>query len=273
MVHDVPISRRAIIGSALGAAALTGLGAAPASAASTPSIAGTWKINANGYVGDLVVEQAKDFSVCTGTMYGEPIRGHYSAAQGIVVLFRRFTPFTAAAQVFIGQVAASGQHMAGSFFALTSAYGASQQRIEYSFGARRGTRAPSIPPPPYHSPGPAGLKGDYPLTGSFPTGSTTRTMQLGEVNPGEVGGHIDVSTFDSPWSSNVGGRYAEGTGTLVLGESRGWYPGALLVGNTDTYGPTRIGGTFYQFMRDTGTGSTLAGLWEPIAYDWSIPLP
>ena len=38
-------------------------------------------------------------------------------------------------------------------------------------------------------------------------------------------------------------------------------------------GPTRIGGAFYQFMRDTGTGSTLVGLWEPIAYDWSIPLP
>ncbi len=273
MVHDVPISRRAIIGSALGAAALTGLGAAPASAAPTPSIAGTWKINANGYVGDLVVEQAKDSSQCTGTMYGEPIRGHYSALQGVAVLFRRLTIFTPAAQVFVGQVAASGRHMAGSFFALTPGYGASQQRIEYSFGAQRGTRAPSIPPAPYHSQGPAGLKGDYPLTGSFPTGSTTRTMQLSEANPGEVYGSIDVSTFDSPWSSTVGGRYAEGTGTLVLRESRGWYPSALLVGNTDTYGPTWIGGTFYQFMRDTSTGSTLVGLWEPIAYDWSIPLP
>lgn len=271
MSKDSLMSRRAVLGAAIGAAALSAGIAAPASAIGAESINGQWKINGNGHVGDLVVQQAKGAREFSGTIYGEPIWGAYSALDRIVVLLRGQSRFDFATQIFIGHVSPNGQSMSGTFFAMTDGYGASQKRIEYSFAAVRGSTAPSIPPLPVRSPAPEFLDDVYSLTGTFPTGTTPRALSLNEYSPGAVTGGVDVSTFGDPWASSVGGRYAKDAGTLILRESRGHYPRAVLVGNTDAYGPSRIGGAYYALSTVYGSqGAQWLGPWDPIAFEWNI---
>ncbi len=50
---SAPVSRRALLGSVIGAAALTAGIAVEPTAASATQLDGTWKVNANGYIGDL----------------------------------------------------------------------------------------------------------------------------------------------------------------------------------------------------------------------------
>jgi hypothetical protein len=51
--------------------------ALPPAAASAQSIAGTWKIDGNGYPGEIVIVQAADGTL-SGTMYGQSMVGYFA---------------------------------------------------------------------------------------------------------------------------------------------------------------------------------------------------
>lgn len=281
MSNETPVSRRALIGAAVGAAALTaGVGVAPASAA-VADLNGTWKLNGNGYLGDLVItHDKKSPSRFSGTMYGEQVNGAYSALQRTFVIFRGnprnwLGDFN---QIFVGQVSATGQSMSGSFFATNAAYGASAQRIEYSFAARRGSSAPSIPPAPTHPAGPPSMAGKYDLRGTIPLPPQPVRLTLNDTG-GELWGDVHPGTFG--WSEGwIAGRYAAASGALFLTEHTFSWPGALFVGSTVDGWAGRIQGTYYKFEHITppangggvnsGDHRRVIGLWEPMAYTWFI---
>jgi len=61
----------------------------------TPLQAGTWKINANGYKGELVIElggTSGDLTQITGTLYDQKIVGHYDARRLRLNFLRMISP-------------------------------------------------------------------------------------------------------------------------------------------------------------------------------------
>jgi len=110
---------------------------APALAQSPASIGMAWKINGNGHVGDLVLQQAADGRL-SGTIYGQTAEGFYAPGAGSLVLvrFQGSRPF----QVFIGS--ATPQGLRGEFYALAPDGGASPGRLRYDWVATSAQAAP-----------------------------------------------------------------------------------------------------------------------------------
>ncbi len=187
-------------------------------------------------------------------MYSEQLNGAYSALQRTVVIFRgsRRNYIGDYTQIFVGQVSPNGQSMAGTFFAVTVGYGASPQRIEYSFAARRGARAPSIQPPPTHPGDPPSLTRKYDLHGTFPLTPAPARLTLRDAG-GELWGDLRPGSFGFSFGT-VSGRYAAASGALFLTEHTFSWPGALFVGSTGIETPGRINGTYYKFEHITPPG-------------------
>ena len=280
---SAPVSRRALLGSVIGAAALTtGIAVEPAAASAT-QLDGTWKVNANGYIGDLVISHdKKQPSRFSGTLFGEPMVGAYSALQRTVVITRGAVRYTGY-QYFIGQVSSNGLRMTGTFFATTAAYGASQHRIEYSFAATRGaSTAPSIPPPPTYPAGPPTLAGKYFVSGTFNSSPQPASLSLYDDVDFLVGGQLEPPSFGLPYfEAPVSGGYARDTGTLFLCEYAFSWPGAIFVGHTGGESGDLFRGTYYKFEHieiaqpglpgiHEDTDRQVVGLWQPMAYTFTI---
>lgn len=72
--------------------AIAGVSANPAAAGGWPaSVAGTWRVNANNFVGALVIDQPASAAQCnpiSGTIFGNPIRGFYCPNSGRIAFHR-----------------------------------------------------------------------------------------------------------------------------------------------------------------------------------------
>ncbi len=116
------------------------------------SVGANWKINGNGYPGDLAISQAADGRL-TGSVYGQTIEGYYSPGAGNLafVRYQSGKPY----QVFIGTV--SPGKLGGQFYPLGPDGGATPGRLSYDWSA---TLVPAfigpgvvtgtaiVPPPP-----------------------------------------------------------------------------------------------------------------------------
>lgn len=130
-----PLTRLATFKFVLGA--LIGLQLMASALAQAPaSLAATWKINGNGFAGDLVLTQAADGRL-SGTVYGQPVEGYYSPGAGTVVFMRYQAnkPY----QVFVGT--ASPQGLRGDFYPFAPDGGATPARLRYDWSA---TLAPAF---------------------------------------------------------------------------------------------------------------------------------
>lgn len=93
-------------------------------AQSLSSPVGTWRIDANGFYGDLVITNANPVQ---GTIYGQQITGLWEAVPQKLT-FMRISSTPASSQVYTGYVfpaqrgaTAAGFKMGGSFEAISSA--------------------------------------------------------------------------------------------------------------------------------------------------------
>ena len=106
---------------------------------------GAWRINGNGYIGDLTLTQTADGRL-SGSMYGDPVTGYYAPGERTAVLLRGGS--SNPSQAFVGQMSADGANWSGRFYALTTTAGASAQTNVISFKARRAALgAPTAPAP------------------------------------------------------------------------------------------------------------------------------
>ena len=78
------------------------------------NLSAAWRINGNGFPGDVTVQQAPDGSL-SGSIYGDRISGHYAPGTGTLA-FQRFTG-SQPVQLYIGAVTPQG--ISGEFYALT----------------------------------------------------------------------------------------------------------------------------------------------------------
>ncbi len=105
----------------------------PGSAAGPASIAGAHQVSGNGYIGPLQLNQAPDGTL-SGTIYGNPVEGHYASGTGSVA-FIRYSGSGQPFQLFVGTVNAQG--MRGEFYALNSSAGASPQRMKFEWSTQQ----------------------------------------------------------------------------------------------------------------------------------------
>ncbi len=123
-----------VLACALACAALVN---GPTHAQAPASVGATWKINGNGYLGDLVITQAVDGRL-TGSVYGQDIEGFYAAGEGSIAFVRYLSPGKPF-QLFIGT--ASAQGLRGDFYPITAEGGASADRLRFDWSA---TLAPAF---------------------------------------------------------------------------------------------------------------------------------
>lgn len=235
---------------------IASIAAGTAWAQGTASLAGIWKINGNGWPGDLVIDQAADGAL-SGTIYGETMRGFHSSSQRLAVLLRG--PLAAPIQAFIAEVSADGHSLSGTFYLLNATdAGATPGRNSFSFAARRsGAAAPAIGPPTQSPAGPTALARDFTVFNRPAEFGQAQRFSMSLVDG--ANGAVTGIAFGDP----VAGHYAGGTGTLVFVRMSGGLPYQVFIGRVGTAAPGEISGEFYPLTR--GAGASLSR----IRYDWS----
>lgn len=225
-------------------------GSAVASAAGTAStLAGAWRINANGYAGEVNVQQAPDGTL-GGTLFGNPLTGFHAPGERSVVWLRGAP--AQPDQAFVGTVSADGASVSGRLYALTaSGGGGTPARNVFAFSALRGAAAPAHPGVPAAAAGPASVAGTLALTANNIAGQ----LVLTQAPDGTLGGTI--------YGDRLVGHYAAGTGTIAFLRFVGNQPVQLYVG---TVGAQGIDGEFHALTVPAG------GSAQRMRYAWRAGL-
>ena len=229
-------------------------------AAPADSASGAWKINGNGFVGDLQLTQSTDGSLI-GQIYGEPAVGFYAPQSRAIVLVRGSAG--AESQVFVGTMSIDGTLLDGTFYALNATTsGATSQQSVFVWRAQRGTTAPT---PPNLSvvgfaAGPSSVTG---LHVAFNQPATYGLTQPGQLTLTQTTNGAVTGTL---FGDSVRGMYARGTGTLALLRMSAGTPVQVYVGKVDFATSQRLTGWFYALT--PAFGANLARL----TYDWSANL-
>lgn len=217
-------------------------------------LSGRWRINGNGYSGDLVISQGTD-GLLSGSMYGNPISGFMAAGARQAVILRG--PAAAPDQVYVATLAADERTMSGNFFAFNTVNGgASAERNVFAFRAQRGTSAtPSSPGPlPYTGIGapPKRIVGTYQIVGNGLRGPLRIDSQAAD---GAVRGIV--------YTESLTGHYAHATGTVAFFRMLNGAPFQVFVGTATGQSPPRLSGTFYPL--NAAGGATR----QKVQYEWS----
>jgi alpha-tubulin suppressor-like RCC1 family protein len=222
---------------------------------------GPWKLNGNGWPGDVTVEQAADGRL-SGSIYGEKIIGFYASGERVGV-WLRVPAGLEPMQAFVGEASADGLNFSGRLYALnTLIAGGSSERNVFSFKARRAAPGatpavvpsdPGVLPPAPAQQGPASVAGTYQIRGNGSTG----TMVLNQAADGALTGTI--------YGQRLDGHYASGTGSIAFIRSSSgagvFSPYQLFVGTVTPRGGLR--GDFYALS--SGAGASMARM----KYSWT----
>ncbi len=111
---------------------------------SPPTINGSYRIDGNGFLGDLVINQRSDGQITGNRIYDHGLIGHYAAGTGSIAMVRMAgnRPF----QVFVGRAASMGPApplLTGVFFPLDASGGASPQRLQFDWKTGDAPRTPN----------------------------------------------------------------------------------------------------------------------------------
>lgn len=228
----------------------------------------SWKINGNGYSGDLVISQNAPGGRIQGTMYGDKIVGYFAPDERTAVIVR-YSWADIPSQAFVGQVSADGGTWSGRFYGLDGyASGATQARNVFAFTATRGTsNVPPTPPEPYSPPGASEMGSNFTIYNrpqEFGTGwPGVLNITLGSVaNPNF--GQLDGTVFGNEFI----GHYAGGTGTIAFLRFVDREPTQVYIGRDSGSELVvwQMSGTFYPLTEGMGASPTR------LTYDWrAIP--
>lgn len=191
------------------------VGAPPPATVAATSVAGPWRINGNGFPGDVAIQQAPDGAL-SGSIYGEPLSGWYAPGERTAVFLRG--ALGRPIQFFVGQQAADGNALGGRFFALnaTTAGGGTARNV-FGFNAVR-QGAPAHSPPPPGEGGPPSVTGSYTINGNGFVGP----LSLSQAPDGALSGTV--------YADRLEGHYAAGTGSLAFVRYSGATPIQVFVG-------------------------------------------
>jgi hypothetical protein len=210
-----------------------------------------WRLNGNGYPGEVTVQQAADGTL-SGSIYGNPLTGFYSPGERIGVWLRGAP--TQPDQAFVGQATPDGMSFAGRFYGLnTTASGATAQRNVFAFTALRAAPShPDHPGVPNAAAGPASVAGTLPLVANGHAGQ----LVLSQAPDGSLSGSL--------YGDRLTGHYAQGTGSIAFLRFTGAQPVQLYIGNVSAQG---INGEFYALTVPAG------GSAQRMRYSWSAQAP
>jgi hypothetical protein len=212
------------------------------------NLSAPWKLNGNGYPGDVTVQQASDGRL-SGTIYGDPLSGYYAPGERVGVWLRG--PAGRPIQAFVGQVSPDGLSFSGRLQALNASNaGGSPGRNVYAFSAlRAAASAPGNPGLPSSPAGPASIAGTHQLTGNGFAGS----LQLNQATDGTLTGTV--------YGNPLEGHYANGTGSVAfIRYSAPGQPFQLFVGVVT---PQGMRGEFYALDSSAGASP------QRMKFEWS----
>ena len=223
--------------------------------AQTTNLTGPWRINGNGFQGDLNIVQSANGTL-TGTMYGNPITGYAASTAGQALILRG--PPNAPDQVYIASLAVDGRTLTGTFYALNAANGgASAARNVFPFRASKGTGStPSSPGPlPGGVGSTANIAGSYTIDGNGTSGPLV-------IRPG-----ADGAITGTVYGEQLRGHYAAGTGTAAFVRELNNLPFQVFVGTAYGSNPPRLSGTFYPLGAAGGASATR------LQFEWNTGAP
>lgn len=237
------------------------------------NLSGTWRINGNGYPGDLVISQAVSGGRIPtggriqGSMYNDSIVGYFSTGERTMVLVR-YSPAGTTMQAFVGQVNALGTRWEGRFYGLdTSWSGASATRNAWSFVATRGTSStPATPPALIPTISPVAIADSFNFY--------NRPAEFGKAWPGAL--NITSGSLSSPTSGQIAGNlYGDqivGTyanGTIAFLRLTNQQPTQVYVGEdyASELVSWRLDGSFYPLTEVEGASPMR------MTYDWLAIVP
>lgn len=229
----------------------------------------TWKINGNGWPGDLVITQGPTSGRLQGTMYGDRMVGYFASQERTAVMVR-YSSLGIPMQAFVGQVSVDGRTWSGRFYGLDVSFsGASQAENVWGFAATRGTSTvPNHQPVTGLSAGPIGLHPAFTIYNrpqEFGTSwAGSLNISLGSIaNPNF--GQLDGTVFGDEFI----GSYAQGTATVAFLRLRNRQPAQLFIGRDQASESFvwRMGGSFYPLTEEMG--ATPARL----TFDWRAIVP
>ena len=224
----------------------------PGVTANPADLSATWRINGNGYPGELIVRQAADGSL-SGSIYGDPLSGHHAPGERVAVLLRG--PLGRPLQAIVVEVSADGMAIGGRLFALNAMNaGASPARNVFGFSGQRAAAAPpGAPALPASGAGPASIAGSHAIIGNGHPGA----LALTQAPDGSVNGTVYGQPMD--------GHYASGTGSVALIRyAAPGQPMQLYVGSAT---PQGLRGEFYALT--AGGGASL----QRMRFAWSATPP
>lgn len=217
--------------------------------AGAASFAGLWRLNANGFPGDINVQQAADGTLA-GVVYSEPLTGYFAPGERMAVWLRGQP--AQPMQVYIAQVSPDGSAMAGRFYGLNASNsGATPARNVFAFSAQRAA-PPGHPGEPAAAAGPASVSGALPVVANGHAG----TLQLAQAPDGSLKGSL--------YGDRIEGHYAAGTGSIAFLRFTGAQPVQVYVGTATAQG---LRGEFYALTG--GAGATP----QRMRYEWSAQAP
>jgi hypothetical protein len=220
--------------------------------ANPADLSAIWRINGNGYPGELIVRQAADGSL-SGSIYGDPLSGHHAPGERVAVLLRG--PLGRPLQAMVVEVSADGMAIGGRLFALNAINaGASPARNVFGFSGQRAAAAPpGAPALPVSGVGPASIAGSHAIIGNGQPGA----LALTQAPDGSLNGTVYGQPMD--------GHYASGTGSVALMRyAAPGQPMQLYVGSAT---PQGLSGEFYALT--TGGGASL----QRMRFAWSATSP
>lgn len=195
---------------------LPAVGAPAGATSATAAVAGAWRINANGYPGDLLLQQTGEGAV-SGSMYGEPVFGWSAAGERTLALLRG--PIGRPIQFYVAQHTPDGALLDGLFYALNATTaGGSTTRNVFGFRGLR-SEVPANKPSPARASGPPNLSGGYTIDGNGYVG----TLTLAQGPDGTLNG--------TAYADRIEGHYASGTGTVAFVRFSGATPSQVFVGS------------------------------------------
>ncbi|MBI5256869.1 MAG: hypothetical protein HY855_10250 [Burkholderiales bacterium] len=260
-------ARRWLLGTCIGllpALALAQPVPKPPRTSPTTHLTDSWKINGNGWPGDLVIYQDFLGGRLHGTMYGNPIVGYFAHVEGTAVIVR-YSHLNIPMQAFVGTVSPDGTRWSGKFYGLdTGQSGATEAQNVWSFTATRGTASmpPAPPAPSLGAAAPLPLEDGYALTANGYPGTL-----------GFVSGSISYPNFGqldgTVYTQALMGSFAQGANSLAFLRLHNGLPAQLFIGGT-VGGTTRscaLAGTFYPLTEGMGADPTR------LTYGWTAQVP
>ena len=220
----------------------------PAVTAPAASLSAQWRLNGNGYPGEVMLQQAADGTL-SGTIYGNPLTGFHSAGDRSVVWLRGAP--TRPDQAFVGSVSADGNAISGRMFGLTvSGGGVGPARNVFAFSALRAApNHPGHPGLPAAAAGPASVAGTHQFVGNGHLGQ----LNLTQAPDGSLSGNV--------YGNPVDGHYAAGSGSIAfIRYSAPGQPFQLFVGSVT---PQGMRGELLALNGGAGASA------QRMRYDWS----